>query len=111
MSNIEKLPIGKIMANNSYELVQTGGGCTAYRYEYDNRDYVLITDDGGCGVEFTKDSDFIVGLYNASGEVLATWLVDTLSGALHAGQWFTIEWYDGKSNPSDKLIDKRSKKK
>lgn len=53
-----------------FSLNETGGGCTAYIKPLDGSRYVMVTDNGGCGVDAIADDNWIVGLYDSDGEVL-----------------------------------------
>lgn len=53
----------------------TGGNCRAYIKDLDSSRYVLVTDNSGCDVGVIGPDNWIVGLYDNDGEVMA-WCAD-----------------------------------
>jgi len=79
--NLDFLKIGE--QDSPFELVDTGGGFTAYRAELSKRtgEHILITNDDG-DLPIVSGFPVIVGLYNADADYIGDITFDTLEEAL-----------------------------
>jgi len=70
----------------NFQLVQTGGGCTAYTFEKDDKTYWTITDIGGMHVPTTFEEYCMVGYHSPEGDEIicvdARTAIDALTLAL-----------------------------
>jgi len=57
----------KLMSYSGFNLVDTGGGCTAWEYTFDNGEYLLITDDTGHTEAIMLDKCAIICKYKEDG--------------------------------------------
>lgn len=64
---------------SKYEIVQTGGGCEAYRHPMDSEGYVLITDEDGLNLP-ENGATALFGVYDDNDEFIEsfydTWVQD-----------------------------------
>ncbi|VTU38349.1 hypothetical protein H4CHR_04403 [Variovorax sp. PBS-H4] len=56
-----------------FEVVSTGGGCTAWARKIDDRLRVLLTDTVGTSHDIMDDDQFMLGLHDDEGQELAIW--------------------------------------
>ena len=62
------MDLERYMLNNNFQLVDTGGGCNAYRKEIDKNTYLLITKADDPSVPEEMEEDVIIGYYNADND-------------------------------------------
>lgn len=70
------LPLFGVRMNTlGFRSFTTDGNCRAYIKDLAGSRYVLVTDNTGCDVDGISEDNWIVGLYNADGEVMM-WYAD-----------------------------------
>jgi hypothetical protein len=74
--------VDKHMLAAGFEIVPTGGGCTAWQYTLPDGRYFWITDEGGTGLGFQNDQVYLVGFYTEDGENSVTSEHQSLDEAL-----------------------------
>jgi hypothetical protein len=80
------------MKNHDFQFCDTGGGCTAYLHELENKDYILITVADDSFVPKQMNDPCLVGLYRDT-EVMKMWDAGNVAEALHIAKYYVSEFY------------------
>ena len=95
----EEEQIAAMFHASDFHIVQTGGGCEAWRHDQENGDYILITTDDGVNIPTKFKDDCIVGLYNPDDEALYSWEASDVSKAFYTAVYVVREHYMNSEYP------------